>query len=148
VGGDQDDPVEARLNERRDEVGDDRVKGLVADGERPGEGKVVAGAAHAHGGREERIEAFGELAGEVVTDDGVGGERHVVAVLLRCTEGNDDDVAARLDLGLHLRPGEPIELYRGYLINLVTKRCVAPSHLRSPESNTLTVTVPPLTKPR
>ena len=78
----------------------------------------MAGAAHPHRRRHERVEALGELTGEVIAEQGVGGQRHVVAVLLGGAEGDHHGVAPTVELRLDLGPGQLVELERPDIVTL------------------------------
>jgi len=114
VGWQQHDAAKAARAERAHELGHERMEGLLAHGHRAGEADVMAGAADAHGGGDERVEALGDRAREVVADQGVRREWHVAAVLLGRAEREHDRVVPRLDLRLHLRPGHRVQLEGGH----------------------------------
>jgi hypothetical protein len=63
-------------------------------------------------------EALGELTGEVIAEQRVGGQRHVVAVLLRGAEGDHHRVAPSAKLRLDLGPGQLVELERADEVTL------------------------------
>ena len=110
VGGHQHDPAEAGPGQRGDEVGDDRAEGLVRDREGSGKGQVVARAADPDGRRHERVEAIGQPLGEVIAEQRVRGQRHVMGMLLGGAEGHHDRVAPSAELRLDLGPGQLVEL--------------------------------------
>jgi hypothetical protein len=109
---DEHDALEPTAGERAHQVGDDRVERLVRDRQRAGEVQVVRRAADADGRRDEGVELLTHGAGQLVAEQRIGGERHVEPVLLGRSECDDDRVAAALELGLHLGPGELVELDR------------------------------------
>ena len=110
----QHDSPESPNDERGDQIGDDRVKGLLHDRQGAWERQVVARAAHPDRRRHECVQPLGQLAGEMVPEQRVGGQWHVASVLLGGAEGDHNRVPAGAKLGLHLGPGQLVELDGGH----------------------------------
>ncbi len=72
----------------------------------------MAGAAHPDGRRHEGVKPLGQPACEVIAEQRVGGQGHMVAVLLGGAEGDHHRLAPSAELRLDLGPGQLVELER------------------------------------
>jgi hypothetical protein len=81
-------------SEAEDEVADDELQRRGLQRQRSRAGHVVVGAADGDGRRTQRVDPFGKHRPQVVSEQRVGLERRVPAVLLDSSEGHHDAVAA------------------------------------------------------
>jgi hypothetical protein len=75
---------------------------------------VVLRAADPYRRSEERIDPIGHETSQVVSQQHLGSQRHVWAVLHGRAERDHDRIATRRELGLDLRPGQTIKLHRSH----------------------------------
>ena len=126
MGREEDDAPEAAARKRPHEVGNNSMKRVLGNRDRPRELEMMLRAPNPDRRRHERIQVVSDQPSEVISEQRIGGQRQVRTMLLGGAEGDDHGVPTLPELLSHVLPRHPVQRGRAHRAPLVRSRFTYP----------------------